>query len=160
MSYYLQFLLIPHGSSHVPHHASFIRSSYVHCTMFTAMLLLQRHITSFPTHKANTPFGDMPFLQAHTRSLGSIHYSSLLHFSKVQYTSLPILLCSPVGHRLRYGTLLAQSHAHASMPHKAPPLCAHHGLTATLLCAPVAGTRRALPFVPHSSTRGRLANSA
>lgn len=76
-----------------------------------------------------------------------IHFSFVPHFVALSFQSgsghpLPMLLCSPAGHRLRYGALLAQTHAYASMPHKAPSLCAHHGLSAILLCAPVGGTRR------------------
>lgn len=155
LSYYLQFLLIPHGSSRVLHHASFIRSSFhslhharnLRIKMFAQFLIS----TSAYYHISTLPARLVPFT-----------HSSLLHFSKVQYTTLPILLCSPCLPSPAFRGFIGTNQAHASMPHKSPSLCAHHGLTAILLCAPVAGTRRSTSvhsFLIHSSARCRLAGN-
>ena len=73
--------------------------------------------------------GDMPSSQA-IRSLGSIPINRRFFISaRFRPPAAYVYFCSPVGHRLRCGALLARSQAHASMPHKTPSLCAHHGLT-------------------------------
>ena len=112
----------------------------------------------------HTTCGSSSFLTAAPMSFTMLHsfalHSFLIHryFISARFSTLrcPYCCARRACHRLRYGALLAQSHANASMPHKAPPLCAHHGLTAILLCAPVAGTRRSTSvhsFLIHSSAR-------
>jgi hypothetical protein len=50
------------------------------------------------------------FIPLHFRST-----TSFIHFSKAQSTRCLLLLCSPCGHRLRYGPALAQIHAHKAI---------------------------------------------
>ncbi len=95
----------------------------------------------------------------HTVRLPPFHSLVATSFEQGAVHPLPILLCSPAGHRLRSGAVLAQSHAHAcmssvhaAMPRTAPSLCAHHHARAWFYCAPqslaLAGSLRS--FVPHS----------
>ena len=89
-----------------------------------------------------------------------VPHSSLLHFSKVQSTTLPILLCSPClpspAFRGFIGTKSPQMQACHIKPLHCAPITA---LTAILLCAPVAGTRRPHPFIRSSFTPAPVAGS-
>ncbi len=89
----------------------------------------------------------IPFAGQITTHLAPLHSFVAPSFQSGSVHPLPILFCSPAGHRLRSGVLLARSQAHVNMPHKTPSLCAHHSLSAILLVAPVAGTRRPPPFI-------------
>ena len=109
------------GSSCVLYVTSFI-SSFVplHYTRSYQDILL-RVMASRHRHTAPFPAGctcpsQSPRYSTHRVPLCST--TSFIHVSPIQSTRCLLLLCSPCGHRLRYGAALAQIH-----PHKADALC-------------------------------------
>ena len=103
------------------HKPSFITSSVtLHFVSFTALNLLPKHgvIPAHNTRHKHTYFSSKPWFI----SLHLLHF--VIHsFQDYSIHPLSILLCSPCGHMLRYGYLLAHSHAYVTMPHKYPSLC-------------------------------------
>jgi hypothetical protein len=119
LSYYLQFLLIPHGSSCVLHLTSFISSS---------LRLIPPCSIRYTCH-----------------SFASVRFSPPAAFS---YCARRLAIACVPGLYWHRSWLI-------SMPHKAPPLCAHHPADAGFYCAPqsLALAVRLRSFVPHSLRR-------
>lgn len=94
----LRFLLIPHGSYCVLHAPSFI-SSFVtlHYTTFVANPFASRLGPAIITHNLYTEVGHQPFASQHynTHWVSFRFTTSFIHFSSVQSTRCPLLLCSP-----------------------------------------------------------------
>ena len=92
LSYYLQFLLIPHGSYCVLHASSFI-SSYVplHYTLFAAMYLLQGRASLLPWHKSM-------HMECTSLSQASPTILTGFHFAALRHTFTSVAFSPPAAH--------------------------------------------------------------
>ena len=168
MSYYLQFLLIPHGSSCVLHPASFNRSSSVplhhahcHTICYSAWHPAAKHIpnqgrmhSSF-RKLLHGSLGSITLLRRYFISAGFSPPAALFYFARRQPHLGSVHLAAAIAHSSLISQSIAKVHLHSSAPFVSASwrkiycggfLCSWHRIRSSCFTAsPFVGARRPPP---------------